>query len=117
MDIKQIQEIQREFDKEYFKRFWDIKDDKTFIERLQYLVVALSGEIGEYANIVKKISRDFENLNQNNLNQKKQDLIEEIIDCFIYLLITANLLDIDIEKEFLKKLEKNKKRFENYRDV
>ncbi|MCX8178251.1 MAG: nucleotide pyrophosphohydrolase [Candidatus Aenigmarchaeota archaeon] len=116
MELREIQKKQLEFDKEYFKKFWDIKNDKIFIERLQYIVVALVGEIGEYANIVKKISRDYENLNRNNFNQKREELIEELVDCFIYLIIAANLLDIDLEREFLKKLEKNKKRFEKYKD-
>jgi NTP pyrophosphatase (non-canonical NTP hydrolase) len=117
MQLREIQKIQKDFDKEYFKKFWEINDEKTFIERLQYLTVALAGEIGEYANIVKKISRDFENLNDAVSDERKQSLIEEMTDCFIYIIIIANLLGIDLEKEYMKKLEKNKKRFERYKDV
>ena len=116
MELKQIQKLQKDFDKKYFKRFWDIKNEKEFIQRLQYLVVALSGEMGEYANIVKKISRDYENLNENVFQEKKSELVEELVDCFIYLLITSNLLEIDLEEEFIKKIQKNKIRFEKYRD-
>ncbi|MCX8179425.1 MAG: nucleotide pyrophosphohydrolase [Candidatus Aenigmarchaeota archaeon] len=117
MQLKDIQNLQKNFDQEYFESFWKIKDEKTFIDRLQYLTVALTGEIGEYANILKKISRDFENLNQSITEQRKKELAEELVDCFIYIVITANLLDIDLEKEYLKKLEKNKKRFEVYKKV
>ncbi len=117
MQLKEIQKIQKDFDKEFFKTFWQIKDEKTFIERLQYLVVALTGEIGEYANIVKKVSRDFENLHQTISEERKKELIEELVDCFIYIIITANLLDVDLEKKYFEKLEKNKQRFEKYKKV
>ncbi|MEM5777055.1 MAG: MazG nucleotide pyrophosphohydrolase domain-containing protein [Candidatus Aenigmatarchaeota archaeon] len=115
MQIKDIQKLQKEFDGEFFNKFWKIEDEKTFIERLQYLVVALTGEIGEYANIVKKVSRDFEHLDQSISEERRKELTEELIDCFIYIIITANLLNIDLEKEYLKKLEKNKQRFEKYK--
>ncbi len=116
MQLKEIQKIQKDFDKEYFRKFWEINDEKTFIERLQYLTVALTGEMGEFANIVKKISRDFENLNDSISEERRQALIEEIVDCFIYIIITANLLEVDLEEEYMKKLEKNKKRFQKYKD-
>jgi NTP pyrophosphatase (non-canonical NTP hydrolase) len=116
MQLKEIQKIQKDFDMEYFKKFWEIKDEKAFIERLQYLTVALAGEIGEYANIVKKLSRDFENLNDSISDERKQALIEELVDCFTYVIITANLLKVDLEEEYIKKLEKNKKRFQKYKD-
>jgi NTP pyrophosphatase (non-canonical NTP hydrolase) len=116
MHLKEIQRIQKEFDEEYFKKFWEINDEKTFLERLQYLVVALTGEVGEFANIVKKISRDFENLNHPMSDERKQALTEELVDCFIYIIITANLLGVNLEEEYKRKLEKNKQRFEKYKD-
>jgi NTP pyrophosphatase (non-canonical NTP hydrolase) len=116
MHLKEIQKIQKEFDEEYFKKFWKINDEKTFIDRLQYLVVALAGEIGEFANTIKKISRDFENLNQLMSDERKNALIEELVDCFIYIIITANLLNVNLEEEYMRKLEKNKQRFEKYKD-
>lgn len=116
MELKDIQKVQKDFDKEFFKKLWEINDEKVLIQRLQYLTVALAGEVGEYANIVKKISRDFENLKDPISNERKQALIEEMTDCFIYIIIIANLLEVDLEKEYMKKLEKNKQRFEKYKD-
>ncbi|MFH8080337.1 MAG: MazG nucleotide pyrophosphohydrolase domain-containing protein [Candidatus Aenigmatarchaeota archaeon] len=115
MEIKEIQDLQKRFDMEYFKNFWEAEDEKSKIEKLQYLVVALTGEIGEYANIVKKISRDLTTLGINTLDERKNELTEELIDCFIYIIITANLLGMDLEKEYLKKMEKNKQRFQKYK--
>lgn len=42
--------------------------------------------------------------------KKKDDLGEEIADVAIYLLGISEILGIDLEKEILHKIEKNKKR-------
>jgi len=42
--------------------------------------------------------------------KKLPDLGEELADVAIYLLGLSEMLDIDLEKEILKKVEKNKKR-------
>ena len=42
--------------------------------------------------------------------KKKDDLGEELADVAIYLLGIAEILNIDLEKELLKKIDKNKKR-------
>jgi len=43
-------------------------------------------------------------------HKKLPDLGEEVADVAIYLFGLASILDIDIENEILKKVEKNKKR-------
>ena len=42
--------------------------------------------------------------------KKLPDVGEELADVFIYLLALAKMLNIDLEKEILAKVEKNKKR-------
>ncbi|MCF7820519.1 MAG: hypothetical protein K9M44_03570 [Candidatus Pacebacteria bacterium] len=42
--------------------------------------------------------------------QKEDNLGEELADVFIYLLGLAEILKVDLEKEFVKKMEKNKNR-------
>ena len=42
--------------------------------------------------------------------KKKDNLGEEVADVIIYVLSLASMLNIDIEEEILKKIEKNKKR-------
>ena len=42
--------------------------------------------------------------------KKKDDLGEEIADVLIYLLGLSEILNIDLETELLKKIEKNKHR-------
>ncbi|PIZ56939.1 hypothetical protein COY23_02130 [bacterium (Candidatus Torokbacteria) CG_4_10_14_0_2_um_filter_35_8] len=48
-------------------------------------------------------------------NKKLPDLGEELADVAIYLLALAEILNIDLEEEILKKVEKNKKR--KYKEV
>ena len=109
MDIKEIVKLQEDFTKKAFSKFWEIKNEEDFYNRLLFLSVALSGEVGEFNNIVKKLYRS-KFFKEENLDLKEK-LNEEFIDIFIYLLNIAILLEIDIEKEFLRKLEINKNRF------
>lgn len=75
---------------------------------LGFMVLALCGETGEIANIVKKILRgslDLKDAKTRNL------LTMEVADAFTYLMDVCDLLGIDIEKAYnIKRLE-NERRF------
>lgn len=106
--LDEIKLAQKEFDQTHkfgTKSFYTEINEQN-IGELEHLAVCLSGEFGEFCNIVKKISRgDF------TLQSAKAELSEELADTFIYLLKISNQLDIDIETEVLKKIDKNKTRF------
>lgn len=110
MEIKDLIKLQDEFNKKAFPKFWDIKSEEDFLNRLLFLSVAISGEVGEFNNLVKKLYRS-KFYKEEELENIDERIREEFIDIFIYLLTIAILMNIDIEKEFLKKLEYNKKRF------
>lgn len=107
--LDEIKLAQKEFDKTHKmggKNFYTEINENN-INELEHLAVCLAGEFGEFCNILKKISRgDF------TLKNAKAELSEELADTFIYLLKISNQLDIDIEAETLKKIEKNKHRFQ-----
>ena len=110
MTLEKIKEYQKNFDDKYKG---DIEFNETIndsnLEPLEHLIVCLLGELGEFANIVKKIKRgDF------SLNEKKNELKEEYIDIFIYLIKISNQLNIDIEKEYFTKMKKNEKKFQKF---
>ncbi|MCS7105732.1 MAG: dUTP diphosphatase [Candidatus Aenigmarchaeota archaeon] len=114
MNLKEIAKFQRDFDK---RHGWDwsksSKEEK--IKHLQYGTIALAGEIGEFANTLKKILREF-NFSKEIPKEEHEKLKEEIIDIFIYFIkIADQLLELDIEKEYLKKMEKNEKRFAKFK--
>lgn len=116
MELKDLAKFQKEFDLKHFPKFWNIKDDKDFLNSLEHMAIALAGEVGEFANIVKKIHRKFENLEPKIEKDLIEKLREEITDVFIYVLITSNLLKMDLEKEYFKKMKINEKKFKDFRN-
>ncbi|NMB51368.1 MAG: nucleotide pyrophosphohydrolase [Bacteroidales bacterium] len=110
MNLNQLINIQKEFDSKHKGKFdWAQKIDEDNIEILEYLLLCLVGEFGEISNLVKKVLRgDY------YLNDIRAQLSEEIADIFIYVLKLAYQLDIDIENQFLLKVDKNKNRFTHY---
>ena len=120
MTLKEIQKFQREFDKKYFNKYWVDEDNlDQKIDFLKDMTIALTGELGEFANVIKKISRDRKNLGEEPSKEMIEKLRDELTDCFIYLVILSNILEMDIEKEYLRKNEFNNKRFQKYlkRDI
>lgn len=112
MDLKALAELQLAFSKERFPRFWQIENERDLALRLEYLTNALAGEVGEAANLVKKVVRSVVYGHGDvRLDDVREALEEEITDVFIYTLTIAGLLGMDLEKAFLSKLEKNKRRF------
>jgi NTP pyrophosphatase (non-canonical NTP hydrolase) len=110
MTLHELSNLQKKFDSEHRSNFdWSTPIDDDNLDMMKFLIIALTGEVGEAANIVKQIVRgDF------TINDKKSELAEEISDIFIYTLKLAYQMDIDLEKEYLKKLEKNQERFKHY---
>lgn len=107
MKLKDIQDIQKSFDKSHQMKI-DFYENitKDNLPALEHLVVCLLGELGEFSNILKKVVRgDYE------LDEVKHLLDEELIDVFIYLIKIANQFDVDLENGYLNKLEKNKIKF------
>jgi NTP pyrophosphatase (non-canonical NTP hydrolase) len=108
LKLTDLKKMQEEFDLTHSvsgKSFYTKIDDKNLHE-LEHLAVCLTGELGEFCNILKKVTRgDME------LAEVKDELDLELIDVFIYLLKISNQFDVDLESGFLKKLAINKTRF------
>ncbi|WP_019229253.1 hypothetical protein [Sedimentibacter sp. B4] len=110
MTIEQIIEMQKKFDSEHAGKFsWDKKITDENIENLEYLLLCMIGEFGESSNLVKKVIRG-----DCNLNEIRENLSEEIIDIFIYVIKLIYQLDINLEEKYIEKLNKNKLRFTKY---
>ena len=109
LTLEEIKNIQKEFDLTHSvngKGFYrNINEDN--IHELEHLAVCLTGEMGEFCNILKKVVRgDFP------LNSAKVEMSEELADIFIYLIKISNQFDVDLETEFLNKVSKNKLRYD-----
>jgi len=107
--LKEIMKLQAEFDAKHagdFNRTEPIATKNSYVE---HILVCLIGEIGEFANIIKKIVRG--ELSHEDVHQH---LTEELADSFIYLIKLCNELDIDLQSAFDQRLEYNRKRFRVY---
>ena len=108
LTLKEIKNIQMKFDKCHKANiaFFEKIQSKEDIPKLEHLVVCMLGELGEFSNIVKKIHRG-----DLNFFEQKNNLEEELTDVFVYLIKICNQMNIDLEKTYLKKMKKNKKKF------
>ncbi len=102
--MDEILEHLKQFDRE---RGWNnyelAKTSKEKREILYKEIVNMLGEFGELANEVKKGSRD------NTWEIEK--LREEMADTFIFFLKISFILEMDIKKEYFKKMKQNEERF------
>ncbi len=118
MEIKDLAHIQREFDA---KHGWMLESDnsKARLEIINKDLIGLFGEIGEFANLVKKLNIDMEKSKDTfelKLSDFQDSLSEELIDSFIYLFRIATHLDLDIENSYLKKLSINREKYRKYEE-
>lgn len=112
VDLARLVEIQVEFSRRKFPLFWEVRDGRDLALRLEYLTNALAGEVGEAANLVKKVVRSsVYGHGDVKLEDLRQEIEEELTDVFIYLLTAAGLLGMDLEKAYFEKLAKNERRF------
>ena len=108
--IKEMMDFQRKFDDEHGWRWSANPDDK--VRRLQEGVVCMTGELGEFANELKKVIRHSER--GFSTEELWAAMREELADVFIYFLKLADLLGMEIDEEYFAKMAKNAKRFEKF---
>lgn len=108
--IKEMMDFQRAFDDKH-GWLWSTNSNEK-VKRLQEGVVCMTGELGEFANELKKVIRYSER--GFATEELWAAMREELADVFIYFLKLADLLGMEIDKEYFEKMSKNAKRFENF---
>jgi len=101
MNIKEIQKKLRKFAKE---RDWEQ------FHSPKNLAMALSGEVGELAEIFQWLSEDQsnkENINDEDLLKVK----EEGADILLYIIRLSDKLDIDLDQAVMDKLKINESKY------
>ncbi len=116
MELKELIQRQRDFDKKHGWDWYAVQDHEKLLEVLQYEVIALTGEVGEIANKLKKYLRD-DAASLGHPESISEQLTPEIVDALIYLLKIASTLDIDLEAAYLEKMEANLRRFARYEQI
>ena len=111
MELKQIFEIQREFDR---KLGWNIYErcqtPEDALKFMEHFVLVMIEELGEISRIRKKFCRD-------KIVFQVEGLKHELLDIFIYFMQACMALNLDLENEYLAILRQNEKRFIHERDA
>lgn len=77
-------------------------------------LTALVGELGEAANIIKKINRERDGIIGNSVEQREtlaDDLCNELADTMIYLDLLAARAGIDLEDAVRRKFNETSDKF------
>ena len=101
MDLGDIERWVEDFQDEHFDGWRDTN--------LGYYGLAISGEVGEMNNLIKKEIRDGDD--------HRELIKEELADVFIYTLILAARLGMNLEKEFWEKMIHNAQKFRRGRKL
>lgn len=72
--------------------------------------ISIAGEVGEFANLVKKLHRGT--TIAPTASEVQYELAMELTDIFIYLLNLAAILDVNLVAAYYHKRDLNVKRFE-----
>ena len=94
MDTKEIQEKQKQFDKDY----WQINDPS--FEKIRHITLHLVKITAKLANYCDK----KEHGDQFPTEQIEKDVIPDLLKHSAQL---ANLMDVDLSEKYIKKLEEN----------
>jgi NTP pyrophosphatase (non-canonical NTP hydrolase) len=91
-------------------------DFATDVERHAQLgkdLIGLVGEVGEFANLLKKVSLRLERAAYKGptLVEASPLLREELADTLIYLMRLSAILGGDLEQDVLKKMDRNDARY------
>lgn len=88
--------------------------DSACVYSIPHHTLAMAGEVGEFANIVKKIERGSLSIHDAAV---RYNLAMELTDVFVYMLNLAGLLGVDLEKSYMHVRAQNEKRFTEQRQV
>ncbi|MDG1336819.1 MAG: MazG-like family protein [Tateyamaria sp.] len=112
MDLSKIAQRQIEADvRRGFSK--ELQTDAERIAQLTQDTVGLIGEVGEFANLLKKadLTSRIEGYVGVSIDSASPELREELADAMIYIIRLANALGADIEGDLLKKMLKNDERY------
>jgi NTP pyrophosphatase (non-canonical NTP hydrolase) len=101
-NIKDIQEILNDFEKDY----WIAPEDKK--GKTAHIVFHMTKMLGKIGSQCEKVDHGF---------NADEDLIknEVIPDLLYYALSLSNIYDVDLEEVFLNRLETNKKKINSWK--
>jgi NTP pyrophosphatase (non-canonical NTP hydrolase) len=109
--------VERQIDADRRRGFRvDFDNDVERHAQLAADLVGLMGEIGEFANLVKKVGLRLSRPTYNgpSLEDASDKLREELADAIIYIIRLSRILGGDLERDILAKMERNDTRYRSF---
>jgi NTP pyrophosphatase (non-canonical NTP hydrolase) len=107
LEFKQFFQMQREFDRKVgWNAYEKCRTPEDALKFTEHFVLVTVEELGEISRARKHYYRDKKDLIIDELKQ-------ELMDIFVYFMQACMALNLDLKKEYLKKLRSNEKRFVN----
>lgn len=93
----------------------DFEDDTDRLTQLEKDLIGLLGEVGEFANLLKKVRLKTTHANYDgpSLVAASVSLREELADATIYILRLSAILNTDLESDIVNKMKINDERYQN----
>jgi NTP pyrophosphatase (non-canonical NTP hydrolase) len=91
----------------------DFANDAERVAQLEKDVIGLVGEVGEFANALKKVGLTIAHPGYRgpSLEEAAPNLSEELADAFIYLARLSFVLGRDFEADIIRKMQRNDARY------
>lgn len=107
MELKEIFEKQREFDRKLgWNTYEKCQTPEETLKFMEHFVLVTVEELGEIARVRKQYHRDKQPFVIERLRH-------EMADVFVYFMQACMALNMDVEEEYLSKLKDNEERFLN----
>ncbi len=92
----------------------DFEDDVDRLTQLEMDLIGLFGEVGEFANLLKKVrlAASHESYDGPNLQAASGKLCEELADILIYVMRLSFMLGGNLEADLTQKMRANDRRYE-----
>ncbi|WP_139219081.1 hypothetical protein [Bosea sp. CRIB-10] len=112
MELSALIELQIERDRRRGFQV-DFASDSDRLDQLMRDLVGLLGEVGEFANLLKKVglAHTTPGYVAPSLKEANPELREELADATIYIFRLAALLGANLEHDLLQKMSINDKRY------
>jgi NTP pyrophosphatase (non-canonical NTP hydrolase) len=107
MSVKELFEMQRSFDRKMgWNTYEKCRTPEDILDFMEHFVCVMVEELGEIARARKEFLRDKQKFDAHALKH-------ELVDLFVYLMQGSMALNMDLEKEYKRKMRTFKTRFLN----
>ncbi|RYB01453.1 MazG nucleotide pyrophosphohydrolase domain-containing protein [Lichenibacterium ramalinae] len=91
----------------------DFENDMDRLAQLEMDLVGLTGEVGEFANLLKKVrlAASHQDYDGPSLRDASSNLREELADALVYLIRLSFILGGDLEVDLTQKMKINERRY------